>query len=73
MAIFSTDLPNEKGVKTVIVTDAVLRKISEHLIAGLTTDGAHHKQHYIEQALELLGWDLDEIRAEFGCEKGIPD
>ena len=31
---------------------------------GLVNDEGHHKQWYLEQILEALGFDLAEIRAE---------
>jgi len=43
------------------------------LIEGLQTDGAHHKQWAMEQALAFIcgdGW-LEKARAEFQWEEGI--
>ena len=31
------------------------------IILGLLTDGAHHKQHYLEQIAEKLGIDLSGV------------
>jgi hypothetical protein len=56
-------------MKTSDLDDAV-----KALIMGLTTDGAHHKQYYLEQALLALteeSW-LENARTEFQWEKGIP-
>jgi hypothetical protein len=56
-------------MKTSDLDDAV-----KALIMGLTTDGAHHKQYYLEQALLALteeAW-LEHARTEFQWEKGIP-
>lgn len=33
-------------------------KVIIKLIAGLQTDGAHHKQHYMEEALRLIIGDV---------------
>ena len=44
---------------------------------GLIIDGGHHKQWFIEEALEMMGYDIKEIRKEleaedFYAEEGIP-
>ena len=46
----------------------------KELILGLTTDGAHHKQYYLESALRALVEDewVDNAKAEFQWEEGIP-
>ena len=44
------------------------------LIEGLQTDGAHHKQWAMEQALAFIcgnDW-LEKARAEFQWEEGMP-
>lgn len=39
---------------------------------ALTTDGAHHKQWFLEQLYERLGGNLEELRAAAdGLERGI--
>ena len=51
-----------------------LKPVTEALLMGLTTDGAHHKQYYLEQALKALvepEW-IEKARLEFQWEKGIP-
>jgi hypothetical protein len=46
----------------------------KNMILALTTDGAHHKQYYIEQAFRSLCTDeyVDEAKNEFQWEDGIP-
>jgi len=46
----------------------------KHLIMGLTTDGSHHKQWYLEQAFRALCEDayVEKARIEFPWETGIP-
>ena len=53
------------------------KTIKDLLIDGLITDGAHHKQWYLEQLLIKLGFDLDKVREEiqkegYDFEEGIP-
>ena len=45
------------------------REIKELCISGLLTDGAHHKQWYLEQIAKVLGIELV---AELEYEKGTP-
>ena len=40
------------------------------ILNGLITDGAHHKQWYLEQIAKILGIDLKEEL--HGYEKGMP-
>jgi hypothetical protein len=42
--------------------------VAELIRGGLTTDGAHHKQWYLEQIAELLGIPLTQ---ELDYEEGI--
>lgn len=39
-------------------------KIKDLAINGLLTDGAHHKQWYLEEILKAGGVDLKELKAE---------
>jgi hypothetical protein len=51
-----------------------LDNIVKELLHGLTTDGAHHKQHTLEQVLQLLvepEW-YEKAKREFQWEDGIP-
>lgn len=41
-------------------------EIEQLIIAGLCTDGAHHKQWYLEQIAKLLGIDLSAIDYDRG-------
>lgn len=49
-------------------------EVVKYLISGLTTDGAHHKQYYLEQAFRALCEDgyVDNAKREFHWEDGIP-
>jgi len=38
--------------------------IKELLIQALFTDGAHHKQKFIEEALKEMGVDLEELEEQ---------
>lgn len=60
-----------------IIRDPVskhLDRVVVHLLAGLTTDGAHHKQYYLEQALRTLCTDdyVKQAKDNFGWDDGIP-
>lgn len=48
--------------------------IVEALLMGLTTDGAHHKQYQLEQALRRLCSDewVNKMKQELQWEEGIP-
>ena len=50
-----------------------LDKIAAILLLGLTTDGAHHKQWSLEEALRLLAGEsfVNGAREEFCFEQGI--
>ena len=59
-------------------TDCILRiveKAAEELVLGLHTDGTHHKQHHMEQALRLLIGDelVDQERDKGTWEEGIEE
>jgi len=41
------------------------------IIGGLTIDGGHHKQWYIEQIAECLGIDIEKLKDECEWEEGI--
>ena len=51
-----------------------LDAVAVELLMGLTTDGAHHKQHALESALRKLTGDewTDQAREEFHWTPGIP-
>jgi len=46
----------------------------KELLMGLTTDGAHHKQYYLEQAFRALCESeyVDSAKREFQWQDGIP-
>lgn len=47
--------------------------IKDLCLAGLYTDGAHHKQWYLEQILMLVGFDLKSLqRQDYAWDEGIP-
>ena len=51
-----------------------LKPVTIALLMGLTTDGAHRKQYYLEQALRALvepEW-IEKAHEKFQWEKGIP-
>lgn len=59
---------------TLLVDQSKLDNVVRELLMGLTTDGAHHKQYYLNKALERLvdaEW-VTQARAEFGWDNGIP-
>lgn len=53
---------------------ANLKPVTKALLMGLITDGAHHKQYYLEQALIALvepEW-IEKAHEKFQWKKGIP-
>lgn len=50
-------------------------EVIKALLQGLNTDGGHHKQFYLEQALRLLCGDdyVEQLKAELEWEEGVPD
>jgi hypothetical protein len=57
-----------------LVDESQLDDVVRALLMGLTTDGAHHKQFYLEEALKALVTDdyYKEAKRECGWSKGIP-
>lgn len=55
------------------IDDEQMRNITSVLIEGLNTDGAHHKQWALEQALKMLVQDelFDECKTSWQWERGI--
>ena len=54
------------------IDDEKMRDITSVLIEGLNTDGAHHKQYAMEQALKLLVPDeFDDCKASWQWMPGI--
>ena len=51
-----------------------LDEVITNLLHGLLTDGAHHKQYYLEQAFIALCEDeyVEKAKKEFQWEDGIP-
>jgi hypothetical protein len=41
------------------------------IIEALLTDGGHHKQWYLEQLLEKLGFDVRQQEKRYAFERGI--
>jgi len=60
--------------KTIELNQDDLDRVVSSLIMGLTTDGAHHKQYYLEAALEELCKKefFDKSKKEFKWDDGIP-
>lgn len=51
-----------------------LKQIIDLCVKGLTTDGAHHKQWYLEEILKTLGPNTEKLNPnESIWEKGIPN
>ena len=53
------------------------RTVLNLIVHGLETDGAHHKQWYLEQIAIRLGFDLDEVRKheqanDYDWDAGLP-
>jgi hypothetical protein len=63
-------MAKKKQRKLVIARSNVTAAI-DYIVQGLFTDGAHHKQYYLEQAARVLGVD-DDILQRLGYERGIP-
>jgi len=54
------------------LSENLVRDITSALIDGLTTDGAHHKQWALEEALRLLVPDeFDACKASWGWDDGV--
>ena len=55
------------------ILDSTSKRIGELALSGLRTDGAHHKQYYLEQiALYLVGEEnFSKLKQEFQWENGI--
>ncbi len=51
------------------MAESLITQIHNLCLEGLETDGAHHKQWYLEQILKIIspGINIDEL----DCEKGI--
>ena len=49
-------------------------EVVKALIHGLITDGAHHKQYYLESAFRALCEDeyVEKTKKEFQWEDGVP-
>lgn len=53
------------GAQNMVVT------IEEIALEAIQVDGGHHKQWYLEQILEVCGWDMDELQKRHPHEEGI--
>ena len=51
--------------------EAANREVLKLAISALMTDGAHHKQWYLERIVTACGADLETLRIECEHEKGI--
>lgn len=61
---------NEMNITLLLEQPAGTEKAKELMIRALINTEAHHKQWYIERALEALGVDLEELRKEAGEDDG---
>ena len=52
-------------------TRSLRTTITDLCIEALQTDGAHHKQWYLEEILRALGWNVEQVRDEEDWEEGI--
>ena len=54
------------------IPDDTIRDITSTLIDGLTTDGAHHKQYALEEALRMLVRDeFAACKSSWGWDDGV--
>ena len=66
----SFDANDDKHITT--ITHNKLRNITSVLIDGLNTDGSHHKQYYLEEALRLLApGELKDCKLSWNWEDGV--
>ena len=61
------DINIDVGLGEVLDMEPGPEKAAQLAVYGLTTDGAHHKQWYLEQILTALSVDLDTVRRQ--CEE----
>jgi hypothetical protein len=57
-----------------MISQDTAHDLRDLLIEGLVTDGAHHKQYYLEAALKIIisRLEFEETKSEFEWESGIP-
>lgn len=53
--------------------ETALNPVLEHLLMGLTTDGAQYKQYYLERAVRELTTDewTEKAKAHFQWKEGV--
>jgi len=54
------------------VTAEQLTRAAQAIVEGLNTDGAHHKQYYLEEAARLMGASITGMRNVHRYNIGIP-
>ena len=54
------------------VSATAATKAAQAIVDGLTIDGSHHKQYYLEEAARLLGADIKFMRKIHHYEEGMP-
>lgn len=59
------------------MTDEEREIVKNLCVNGLSTDGGHHKQWFLEEIVKALGYDLEAMRQEryangYSWEEGIP-
>ncbi len=60
-------MPQDKKVKE---RDPEMQYLDDLISEGLQTDGAHHKQWYLEQVLLRMGYKESDL-VELGHERGV--
>ena len=68
-------LPIERDISEKSDMTDLRDEVENLLIDGLITDGAHHKQYYLERVFRSLfkGEYVDQEKEKFQWEDGIPD
>jgi len=64
----------DKTGRAFYIPEDELREIAADLVEGLTTEGGHHKQYYMEEALRrLVPGEFATCKRSWGWADGIPD
>jgi hypothetical protein len=72
-ALKKTKKPSKKNIsrQTIKDTAELFADLHGDIIEALLTDGAHHKQWFLEQMLAKLGHDVVAQERMYGFERGI--
>ena len=61
----------DQSASVYVMTEFHIQRITSALIDGLTTNGARHKQYYLEEALRLIARDeFEETKNSWGWDDG---